>query len=773
MKSPTLLLLSLLGLLILAGAFGLFTSSERKQPKVPEAESNTPPTPVDYEIQSAQWDASVWAPELLGQEYGAVIERLWDALRSDNAPISTLLALPLDTLEFGTFSPTESIQHEIHRRELQANPEASPRTDWRTAFQEIHDLEFDLEQMEFRHIRFWLSQDQAPHSHISFTLHSRKQESETRHILRGIIEIRWRPKIEPSLSALHSAKIISAEHLFRIGPPPFGHVIPADLTPSRDSQVLEPNLQLHDLDHNGLSEIVIARINQVYWNQGQGKFNKTPLCDFPLPFLNNGLFEDFDGDGTTDFLAFNATGLALFVGTEDGRFPTPPIEAFTPPAELKNPFMLTAGDVDGDADLDVWLAQYRSPYQNGQMPSPPDDANDGYPSHLLINDGKGMFSDQTTQAGLASKRFRRTYSASFFDYDNDQDQDLIVISDFAGIDIYQNQGAGGFLEASPLIHSDRHAFGMAHCFADFNLDGHRDILMIGMNAPTATRLDHLQLEIPSTNTRRVMRAAMNFGNRLYLQNETGFHQSEPGQALAQTGWSWGVAPGDFDNDGDEDIYIVNGHITAQSVADYEKDFWLYDIHLGNSDENEPLAQFFESKQQKARSAGASFGGHELNRFFLNLGNSNYLEVGYLMGMSLSIDCRNLVADDLDGDGKLEWLLTSFETWPEAKQALHLFPNFTETKGNWIGARLRGARDVPVSGAVVRIQTSAGTQERYLVNGDSYRSQRANTVHFGIGAINTVETLSIRWPTGLESILPAPQINTYHEISAEQSPQSSN
>ena len=775
MKPSTLPILALLGILIVAGScFFLVSEKEHQRPSPPlSIDKKDAQPPLDYSAQSDAWDESVWAPEILGQGYGAVIEQLWDELRSAGTPFATLLALPLDSLESGQFSPIKHLQHDIQQQEMLAPPNVLALTEWRQALPFANDQELDLEQTEFRHIRFWPSRNNTPHSQVSFTLHILRKTPETRHILRGLIEIRWRPNHPPARKAMQSARIISAELLTREGPTVFGHVIPADISPNREAQVFEPNLQLQDLDHNGLSEIIVARINQVYWNQGQGKFKTTPLCDFPLPFLNNGLFEDFNGDGLTDFLAFSSKGLALFEGNAEGRFTKPPHKSFVPPAELENPFTITAGDIDQDADLDVWLAQYRSPYQDGQMPSPVYDANDGHPSFLLINDGSGNFTDQTVHAGLGKKRFRRTYSASFFDYDNDLDQDLIIVSDFAGIDIHQNQGGGVFREAKLSSRTERDAFGMAHCFGDFDLNGHRDILMIGMNAPTATRLDHLGLGIPSAQGNTAKRAAMNFGNRLFFQDETGFHQNEQGQELAQTGWSWGVAPGDFDNDGDEDIYIVNGHITAESVTDYEKDFWLYDIHLGNSEENDALKQFFEAKQKNARNAGASFGGHELNRFFLNLGDRGYLEVAYLMGMSLAIDCRNLVSDDLDGDGKLEWILSSFETWPEAKQALHLFPNFTETTGNWIGARLRGKDGVPVAGAVVSVRTASGSQERYLVNGDSYRSQRANTAHFGIGSTEKVETLTVLWPTGLESTLTAPQINTYHEISPGQSVQRSN
>src|SRR5205814_10005788 len=96
---------------------------------------------------------------------------------------------------------------------------------------------------------------------------------------------------------------------------------------------------------------------------------------------------------------------------------------------LRDATVMTCGDIDGDGDLDVFIGQYKEPYEGGATPKPFYDANDGNPAFLLLNDGHGRFTDATAQSGLAKKRFRRTYSASFVDLNRDGHLDLVVVRD--------------------------------------------------------------------------------------------------------------------------------------------------------------------------------------------------------------------------------------------------------------------------------------------------------------------------------------------------------
>jgi hypothetical protein len=112
-----------------------------------------------------------------------------------------------------------------------------------------------------------------------------------------------------------------------------------------------------------------------------------------------------------------------------------------------------------------------------------------------------------------------------------------------------------------------------------------------------------------------------------------------------------------------------------------------------------------------------------------------------------------------------------EVWPEVKQTLRVYKNALTDGGNWIGFRFReeGQGNSPV-GVKVTLHRSGHGAVRQIVTGDSFRSQHANTVHFGLGQADRVESVEIRWAKGQEVILREPEVNHYHLVHApERSP----
>ena len=331
-----------------------------------------------------------------------------------------------------------------------------------------------------------------------------------------------------------------------------------------------------------------------------------------------------DGDGLVDFVCVAKTDdrLRFFSGDAEGRFTTPSRVCFA--EKLIEPQTMTAGDVDGDGDLDLYVGQWKPPYVKGTMPTPFYDALDGHPDYLLENDGLGNFTDVTQRANLAAKRTRRTYSASLIDLDDDGDLDLMAVCDFSGLDLYRNDGSGRFTDVTGDWVGERHAFGMSHATGDFDGDGRLDLYMVGMSSTTARRLDQLGLNRPGFEQHAKYRMPMAYGNRMLLRRDGRFVAADRQDQVARTGWSWGCTATDFDNDGDVDLYVANGHISGKSTKDYCTRYWCHDIYAGGSQPDKTLSEFFSTKLYPALGHEVSWNGYEHNVLFLNRNGGEFL-----------------------------------------------------------------------------------------------------------------------------------------------------
>jgi hypothetical protein len=718
------------------------------------------------EAREREMEQTVWAKEMLAQDCTRVFESLWDSLNAATNKLRVLASFPVGEVVVGGFNPPEKVAHGIEMHSPSGKGQTWTAVECERFLRAADKAGWQLVNTEFRHIQFDTdAAGQPKQSRFYFRAHLVKADHSERAMFDGDLVVKWTPKqSNAELPGVGQVDATGLTFRTRAGDPPFVAILNETITPPEKSHFIDP-LVLYDLDGDGRSEIILVARNLVYRQRPGGHFEAGPLCRNPVGLLFTGVLADFDGDGAADLVVVRFEGIFLFKGSQQGTFDEPGRLVWAAEPHFRYAQAITCGDIDHDGDLDLFIAQYKLPYVGGQMPTPYYDANDGDPAYLLLNDGQGKFTDATDAAGLGKKRWRRTYSASLADLDGDGHLDLLVASDFAGVDVYRNDGRGHFTDVTGEWIPEPHAFGMAHALADFNADGRLDFLMIGMNSPTADRLNHLDLWRPGIAEDHSMRRRMTYGNRLFFARAAGgFEQAALSDFIARSGWSWGCAASDFDNDGFPDVYIANGHETRRSVRDYEAEFWLHDIYAATSTNDAAANIYFQSRFNNRVGHDQSYGGYEKNRFYLNQRGAAFIEVGHLLGVGLEEDSRSVVADDLDGDGRLDLLLTTFEAWPETKQSLRVYRNNLNDTGNWIGFRVReeGRGTSPV-GATITVRHAGGIVARQIVTGDSYRSQQANTVHFGLGTVAQVESAEIRWTNGRKVTLRNPALNRYHVI----------
>jgi hypothetical protein len=339
------------------------------------------------------------------------------------------------------------------------------------------------------------------------------------------------------------------------------------------------------------------------------------------------------------------------------------------------------------------------------------------PNVVYRNAGNGVFTDVTARAGIASLR-GNGLGVAVADYDDDLWPDVFVANDGVPNFLFRNDGRGGFTDAALIAGvssaSDGKArAGMGTAFGDVNADGRLDLVV--------------------TNHETEMHSLFrNLGEGAFADATV---ESGLGPAtLPYVGF--GVVLADYDNDGDLDLAIVNGHV-IDNVA------------------------LFQS--------GAT---HEEARLLLqNNGTGRFKDVSAQSGPAFGVSAvgRGLAAGDIDNDGDLDLLATS------NGGAAALLRNDGGNRSNALLVRLIGGStsltpgtmspSTPLRasnrdgiGARLRATTGARTQVRELASGSSYLSQNDARVHIGLGSAAVVDRLEVRWPSGRTETLPSISAN---------------
>jgi len=716
-------------------------------------------------------DDTVFAGEVEAQRHEKTFIALWDELRA-GAAFDVLRKFPVGQLKLGAAKPAPSPDWGvpgIKIATLSGAPTELGQAEFVALLGSLESAGWKIAQTEWHHSKFQAASETKPaRSTVSFEIHALFRGGDQRVIVRGDLLVRWSGDDDADGNPLPEEIATGDVQLIaRKGSPMFVErllIDPKELAPRnypRTSPVI-----VRDLDGDGLAEIITAGCNIVHLNRGGFEFEPRRFLDHPITIpVESGVLADFNGDGFLDYIGGNSQNgeLLLFNGAEGGRFPDPP----TVCSKLKFPKLhaLSAGDIDGDGDLDLYAGQWKAPYVDGTMPTPFYDANDGAPDALLRNDGGGVFTDMTEAAGLAGKRNRRTFSATLIDLNDDQHLDLLVTADFAGLDLYHNRGDGTFVDVTDDALGERYGFGMSHTFGDWDGDGQTDLYMVGMSSTTARRLDGLGAARDSHPDYTEKRAPMTFGNRLLLGDSGKFQQPDWANSAARTGWAWGCTSADFDLDGDSDLYISNGHLSGDSCKDYCSQFWRHDLYTGNSKPDMVLDQFYSTQLGTKLGREFSWNGFEHNVLYLNRPGEGFLNASFLLGAAFEFDSRAVASEDFDGDGLPDLLVTEFRT-SQQYQRLHVLQNRQETTNHWVGVRLQPtAGGEPLMGATISVRSGDRTWIKNVSSGDSFTSQHSAGAHFGLGKLDLLDEIQVNWPNGEVSMLKRPEVNQLHRIEA--------
>ena len=210
-------------------------------------------------------------------------------------------------------------------------------------------------------------------------------------------------------------------------------------------------------------------------------------------------------------------------------------------------------------------------------------------------------------------------------------------------------------------------------------------------------------------------------------------------------WAWSSDALDFDSDGWEDLYVVNGMLTRESgPQDLEGFFWRQVVARS------PLVRVTASPYDDAWRAinqlliHRSIASHQRNVFLRNDGKGGFDDVSGTVGLDLDQDGRSFAVLDLDRDGDPDLAVMAARQTPQ----LRVFRNDFEDRGTSLAIRLTGTtsnRDA--IGARVTVETEALRRVRIVQAGSGFLSQHSKELLFGLGTSRQVRKLTVEWPSG--------------------------
>ena len=521
-----------------------------------------------------------------------------------------------------------------------------------------------------------------------------------------------------------------------------------------------------DVDGDGLDDLYVMQPsglpNRLFRNRGDGTFEDwTERSGLDvLDGTSQALIVDVDNDGDEDVVLIAPPGPLLFNNDGKGRFVRDPL-AFRLAGPLRGSAVSASmADFDRDGFLDLYLCTYLyfigASADKAGPPAPYHDARNGPPDVLFRNDGHGRFVDVTREAGIDNNE-RFSFAAAWGDYDGDGWIDLLVANDFGGKNLYRNlggaPGAVRFKDVAAEAGVLDHGAGMSATWLDYDHDGRLDIYTGNMWSATGLRVTAraaYQSGAPEATRALYRRHAR--GNSLFRNRGDGTFEDVSLAARAEMGrWAWSSDVVDFDRDGWEDLFIVNGMFTRGDDAPNLDSFFWRQVTARSPLERRtgtPYDDAWRSINRLLAVDGAE-APHERNVFLRNDGHGGFDEVSGSLGLDLDQDGRSFAVLDYDGDGDSDLAVFT----PRSTPQIRLFRNDHPERGAAVAVRLRGARsNRDAVGARVTVETAGGRVTRLVQAGSGFISQHSKELLFGLGDSDRVSKLTVQWPSGQEQVL---------------------
>lgn len=536
-----------------------------------------------------------------------------------------------------------------------------------------------------------------------------------------------------------------------------------------------------DIDGDGALDIYFTTQlgrNQLWRNLGAAKFEEiTEIAGVALKdqISVSASFADIDNDGLPDlFVTTVRHGNHLFKNLGHGKFSDITKEAGVDYNGHSSGAVFF--DFDNDGWLDLFLTNvgvYTTNEQGaGGYYLAKEDAFSGhlFPerteySLLYRNLGKGRFQEVSKSVNLRDGSW--SGDATFADLNEDGFPDLYVVNMEGDNHFYQNEAGKSFIDRTAACFPKTPWGAMGLKFFDYNNDGRFDLFVTDMHSDMTRQQTELALGWRSQVEKRKSEAFCSaqwteeylqgssnniFGNAFY-ENRGGGKFVEVSERLnVETYWPWGMSVGDLNADGFEDIFVTAG-------MGYPFRYAINSVLMNEAGLRFVDAEFLVGVEPRR--------GGRISReaFVLDCSGpdkTNKLCEGRsgLLPVAGALSSRSSAIFDLDGDGDLDIVTLDLNDRPQI-----LLSNLAETRQvRYLKIKLRGvASNRDGLGATVTVQAEGSTWSRYVDGKSGYLAQSSLPLYFGLGAVEKVDHVAVKWPSGRRQTLPGPKPNSTLEI----------
>ncbi len=503
-----------------------------------------------------------------------------------------------------------------------------------------------------------------------------------------------------------------------------------------------------DFNRDGWSDLYVTNSgegskNALFKNNQDGSFTDV-AAELGIADVNQAgtgvsmgaVWGDYDNDGYEDLFLYKWGKPELFHNDAGQKFTRVSEKAGLPAWVNANTAVWF--DYDRDGRLDLFLGGYYAEdvdlwhLKNTKiMPESFEYAKNGGRKYLFHNLGDGAFEEVSQKAGIDTRRW--ALAATVADLRGTGNQDLFIANDYGISELYFNDGKQ-FREAG-------------------NDTGVGFSPKSGMNASVGDVLNQGRYAIYVSNISE--EGVLIQGNNLWVPREGTGGDAIKYDNLASAmdveigGWSFGAQFGDLNNDGNLDLYLVNGYVSADRNHNYWYDFSK--IAGGNSTIISDAAHW-------PAMDGRSLSGYQQKKVWLNDGAGKFVDVAQAVGANDVFDGRSVALVDLWNRGVLDVVVAN------QRGPLLIYKNNVAPENKWIDFELEGvSSNRSAIGAQVKLFWDGRQQVQSVSGGNGFCSQNQRRLHFGLGKNPQIERAEIRWPSGKIETIDKPAVGQVYRI----------